>query len=65
MNNECFIFDDAMYKNKHPHEPIHLFITRGANIGKTFTLMVLVQALTCFYNIDPFLNQILQKRKNY
>ncbi len=54
-----------MYKNKHPHEPIHLFITRGANIGKTFTLMVLVQALTCFYNIDPFLNQILQKRKNY
>jgi len=42
MNNEqCFIFDDVLYKkNKNPNEPIHLFITTSASIGKTFTSML-------------------------
>ncbi len=47
---------------KHPYEPIHLFITRGANIGKTFTLMVLVQALTCFYNIHFSIKSFKKER---
>jgi hypothetical protein len=34
----------------NPNEPIHLFITEGASIGKTFTLILLIQALICFYN---------------
>jgi hypothetical protein len=40
-------------KKQNPNEPIHLFITGGASIGKTFTLMVLIQALICFYNWHP------------
>jgi hypothetical protein len=35
-------------KNKFPNEPIYLVITRGADIGKTFTLMLLIQALIFF-----------------
>jgi len=42
-------FDDCMYKKTiHPNQPIHLFLTRGANIGKTFTLLLLIQG---FLNI--------------
>ncbi len=28
--------------NENPNEPIHLFITRGVGISKTFTLMFLI-----------------------
>jgi hypothetical protein len=58
MNNEqCFIFDDVMYRIKqNPNEPIHLFITRSANRGKNFTLMFLIQALIRFYNRHPHLD---------
>jgi len=56
MNKEHFIFYDVMYrKNQNPNEPIHLFITGGASIGKTFTLMFIIQALICYYNIHPHL----------
>ncbi len=47
MNNEQrFIFDDVMYRKKNPNEPIHLFII--GNVGKIFTLMLLIQALIHF-----------------
>jgi hypothetical protein len=62
MSNENFIFYDVMYrKNQNPNEPIHLFITRGASIGKTFTLMFIIQALICFYNIHPQLYLLKKK----
>jgi pantothenate kinase-related protein Tda10 len=54
MNNEHLIFGDVMYrKEQNPNEPIHLFIGGGASIGKTFTLMLLIQALIHFYNRHP------------
>jgi hypothetical protein len=34
----------------NPNESIHLFITKGASIGKTFTLILLIQVLISFYN---------------
>jgi hypothetical protein len=34
----------------NPNEPIHIFITKGASIGKTVTLILLIQALIRFYN---------------
>jgi hypothetical protein len=34
----------------NPNESIHLFIIEGASIGKTFPLILLIQALICFYN---------------
>ncbi len=40
-------------RKQNPNEPIHLFITRGANIGTTFTLMFLIP-LICFI-IDIFI----------
>ncbi len=46
----------------NPNEPIHLFIIRGVNVGKTFTLKLLIQALVHFYNrhlhSDPFIKEI-------
>ncbi len=42
-------------KNQNPNEPIHLFIIGGDGIGKTFTLLFIIQALICFYNIHPHL----------
>jgi len=39
-----------------PNEPIHLFITGSAGTSKTFTLMLLIQSLICFYNRHPHLN---------
>ena len=55
MNKEQrHIFDDVMYaKKQRPEEPIRLFITGGAGTGKTFTLMLLIQALLRFYNRHP------------
>jgi hypothetical protein len=62
MNHEqCLIFDDVMYQKNNPNEPIYLVITRGAGIGKTFTLMLLIQALICFYNIHPRLSPLKKK----
>lgn len=41
-----------MYRKKENlNEPIHLFITRGVDIGKIFTIMFVIQGLLCFYNI--------------
>jgi len=38
-NEQCFIFDDVMYRKKqNRNEPIHLSITRGVGISKKFTL---------------------------
>jgi len=63
MNNEQhLIFDDVMYrKNQNPNEPIHLFINGGVAIGKTFTLMVLIQTLIRFHNIYPHSNSLKKK----
>jgi hypothetical protein len=37
------IFDDLMHKKRlYPHEPIHLFLTGGAGMGKTFTLELII-----------------------
>jgi hypothetical protein len=47
--------------NKNPNEPIHLFITRGVGICKTFTLMLLIQALIHFYNRHPHSNPFFKK----
>jgi len=45
-------FDDCMYKKIiHLNQPIHLFLTRGTNIGKTFTLLLLIQGFLRHYNI--------------
>jgi hypothetical protein len=63
LNNEqCFIFDDVMYRKKqNPNEPIHLFITGGASTNKTFTLMFLIQNLISFYNRHPRSNLLKKK----
>ncbi len=60
---ECFIFDDVMYQKKqNPNEPTHLFITRSATISKTFTLMLLIEALIIFFNKHPHSNPFLKKK---
>jgi len=62
MNNEHLIFYDVMYiKSQNPNEPIHLFTVGGAGIGKTFTLMFIIQALIRFYNIHPQLYLLKKK----
>jgi hypothetical protein len=47
--NSLYLLMSCTEKKQNPNEPIHLFITRGASIGKTFTLMFLIQALICFF----------------
>jgi hypothetical protein len=42
----------------NPIEPLSIFLTSGAGIGKTFTLMVIIQGLLHFYlkqnkDLDP------------
>jgi hypothetical protein len=42
----------------NPNEPLSIFLTNGARIGKTFTLMVIIQGLLQFYlkqnkDLDP------------
>ncbi len=62
MNNEHFLFYDVMYrKSQNPNEPIHLFIVGGAALGKTFTLVFIIQALICFNNIHPQLYLLKKK----
>jgi hypothetical protein len=62
MNNECFVFDDVMFKKKqNPNEPFHLFIIGGVDTCKTFTLMLLIQALLYFYNKHTQLNLLKNK----
>jgi hypothetical protein len=40
-------------KKQNPNEPIHLFIiVGGIGTSKTFTLMLLIQALICLNIID-------------
>ncbi len=47
------IFDDIMYrKQKYPNILIHIFLTRSAQIGKTFTLKLMIQRLLQIYNKD-------------
>ncbi len=60
-NDEHLIFYDVMYTKKNPNERIHLFITRGANAGETFTLMFLIQALIHFYNKHPHSNPLIKE----
>jgi hypothetical protein len=46
------IVDDVVYrKNKYSSKPLHLFLTRGARIGKKFTFMCLIQNLLQYYKI--------------
>ncbi len=47
------IFDDIMYRKKmYFNIPIHIFLTRGARIGKTFTLKLIIQRILWIYNKD-------------
>lgn len=40
------IFDDCIYHNEHfPEKPLYLFLTGGAGTGKTFTSLLILQAL--------------------
>ncbi len=40
------IFDDITYRKKmYFNIPIHIFLTRGARIGKTFTLKLIIQRI--------------------
>jgi hypothetical protein len=43
----------CLEKKQNPNKPLHLFITRGVDIGKTFMLMLLIQGLLRFYNKHP------------
>jgi hypothetical protein len=63
MNNEQHIIylDVICKEKKFPNEPLHLFITRGANTCKTFTLMLLIQGELRFYNKHSQYN--LSKKK--
>jgi hypothetical protein len=48
-------------KRVHSSEPLYLFLTGGARIGKTFTFKLLVQGLLRIYN--KYLDSDLQKVK--
>jgi hypothetical protein len=61
MNNVLYLMMSCIEKNKNPNEPIHLFTTRGASTCRTFTLMLLIQALICFYNRHPHLDLFKKK----
>ncbi len=61
MNNVLYLMMSCIERKQNPNEPIHLFIIRGADIGKTFTLMILIQALICFYNRHPHSDPLKKK----
>jgi hypothetical protein len=63
LNKEqCVIFDDFMYRKRmHPNQPIHLFLTRGANNGKKFTLLLLIHGFLRHYNRKLGTNPLKQK----
>jgi hypothetical protein len=51
-----------MYKKTiHSNQPIHLFFTRGTNIGKTFALLLLIQGFLKHYNIKLGFDPLKQK----
>jgi ERCC4-related helicase len=44
------IVDDILYnKTKHPNKSLHIFWTRGVEIGKTFTFMCIIQNMLQYY----------------
>ncbi len=49
-------------KKQNPNEPIHLFIIGGVITRKTFTLMLLIQALIHFYNRHLHSNPSTKKK---
>ncbi len=56
------IYDDIMYKKRiKTNDSIHLFLTGGANTGKTFTLQLIVQGLLRFYHSDLQSNPLKPK----
>ena len=56
------IYDDIMYRKQiKPNDSIHLFLTGGANTGKTFTLQLIVQGLLRFYHSDLQSNPLKPK----
>jgi hypothetical protein len=53
------IFENIMYrKQMYYNIPIHIFLTWGARIGKTFTLKLIIQGLLWQYNKDLSSNLI-------
>jgi hypothetical protein len=58
MNNVLYLMVSCTQRIFFPNEPIDLFITKGASTSKTFTLMLLIQALICFYNRHPHLDPL-------
>ena len=56
------IFDDVMYiKKQKSEEPIHLFITGGADTSKTFTSMLLIQVVSPKWCPQLFLTPIFHQ----
>jgi len=51
-----------MYKKiMHVNQPIHLFLTKGVGIGKTFTLLLMIQDFLRHYNKKLGSNPLKQK----
>jgi hypothetical protein len=47
------IFDDIIHRKQlYPYSLIHLFLTRGAQTNKTFTLKLIIQGLLQLYNTN-------------
>lgn len=41
--HQSFVDDILFIKEKHPSNPSSIFLIKGARIGKTFTLMCIIQ----------------------
>jgi len=61
MNNVLYLMVSCIERKQNPNEPIHLFITKSVGTSKTFTLMLLIQALICFYNKHLHLDHLKKK----
>ncbi len=54
----CIIDDIIHKKHKYPSKPLHIFLIEAATIGKTFTLVCIIQNMLRYYiknipNVDP------------
>jgi hypothetical protein len=50
---------------KYLSKPLHIFLTGGTRIGKTFTLMCIIQNMLRYYikdisNVDPFKPKVMK-----
>jgi hypothetical protein len=62
-DEQCLIVDDILCKKtKNPMQPLYIFLTWGAKIGKTFTLMCIIQYMLSYYT-KKFVNPNFFKPK--